>query len=119
MPTINEVITRVDTNKNNSFDISQKVDFIIDFEHILYNEVFDNQGLKPNDTKELDKPLFLSRPYDKLYDYYLASMIDYYNEDFESYSVSMSMFNSFFDQYKKYYIRNKPNTSRCSFRNLL
>ena len=119
MPTINEVITRLDKNKPNSLEISQKADFIIDFECILFNEVFGSSGLEPNDPKDLDKPLFLSRPYDKLYDYYLSSMIDYYNEDFEAYSVSMSMFNNFYDEYKKHYIRNKSNTSRCSFRNLL
>ena len=47
--------------------------------------------------------LLVPAPHDKLYYTYLQAMIDYYNGEYDRYSNAITLWNSFYDEYKKWY----------------
>lgn len=51
--------------------------------------------------------LLVEPPHDKLYPLYLCAMIDFANGEYAKYQNSMLLFNAAWDEYAKWYMRNK------------
>ena len=47
--------------------------------------------------------LLVPAPHDKLYYTYVQAMIDFYNGEYDRYSNAITLWNSFYDEYKKWY----------------
>jgi hypothetical protein len=119
MPTINEVINRVDKNKPNTYDAQTKANWLCKVDGRVSTEVLGQeppiQYKYPNDG---DKELIVPFPYDSLYDYYLEAMIDYSNKEFGSYNNAMILYNEAAESYAKRHIRmNRPKSS--NFKNVM
>ena len=120
MPTINEVIERVDKVKLNSYEDSAKAAWLIELDGKIFLEVRRGEAPEPPRIypEDGDIPLLVQSPYDNLYDLYLYAMIDFNNREIANYGNSMTMFNSAMDEYKKHYHRNNLPPSYGGYSNV-
>lgn len=109
---LNECIQRVDAVKPNAFSDSDKTAWISEVEGMVQTEI---QHIQPDAEgfvvyaypgNQLDT-LLVEPPHDKLYPLYLAAMIDFANGEYANYQNSMAMFNAAWDEYAKWYMRNR------------
>ena len=120
MPSINEVIERVDKVKLNGYEDTSKADWLMELDGKIYIEVFRETGPEPprESPRDGDAELLVPRPYDNLYDLYLYAMIDFHNREISNYNNSTAMFNAALDEYKKHYHRTHLPPSAGGFRNV-
>lgn len=120
MPSINEVIERVDRNKPNTFDEQTKATWLARVDGRISIEILKEDPptlyTYPDDG---DKDLLVKEPFDNLYDHYLEAMIDYTNKEFANYNNSMLMYNEAMDGFAKWYIRTHVPKSASNFRNVM
>ena len=109
--TIQEVVDIVDAIKPNQYGIEEKTRWLSFLDAIIINDVLkthegyegqydDFVGYSPDNT---GAGLIVGAPYDVLYEAYLKMKIDEENGETARYNNSATMFNSYFDAYKKYY----------------
>jgi hypothetical protein len=112
--TIKECIDIVDNLKPNQYSIESKVDWLSYIDHSIINEVllthegydgrYDNfAGYSPD---ALEMVLIVPSPYDRLYPAYLKMKIDEENGETARYNNSVTMFNAYLMEYKKWYNSN-------------
>lgn len=113
MPTINEVIERVERIKPVvNVDDRDKARWLIELDGRIWNEVImksahdtppeEPPGEWPEDG---DKQLLVPSPYDRLYDLYLIAMLEFTIREFGNYNNSMAAFNDALDKFA-YHHRN-------------
>ena len=111
------VINKVDELKPNSYSDEQKTEWISKVEGIIKAELFEvpEEGLEPLDYElDKDKPLRALHPYRDIYEFYVKAMIDYNNNDIESYTNSMEMFNATYEEYAKY-VRRQAASKKINY----
>jgi hypothetical protein len=120
MPTLNEVIDRVDAIKLNPFRPEEKTAWLSEIDgKISLNLLGVAEAATYTYPDDSDKELLVGAPYDRLYDYYLYSMIDFNSREYENYNNSTDMFNEAYEEYAKWYRRNnRPASSPDGFYNL-
>lgn len=109
--TIRECIDRVDNAKPNQYGNEEKVRWLSFLDGIIINEV-----LKTHDGYEgqyddfvgysadkQDVPLIVPAPYDIMYEAYLKMKIDEENGETARYNNSMTIYNTYLAEYKKWY----------------
>ena len=120
MPTINEVIERVDKIKPNTYDEQTKATWLYRVDGRISAEIMKQdppqEYIYPEDA---DKELLVPHPYDNLYDFYLQAMIDYTNKEYGNYNNSMIMYNEVIESFSKKYIRDNMPKSASNFRNVI
>ena len=108
MPTLQEVLTRIDKDKINSQDEPKKTQWINEVNKIVHTRIHcsseDYQELVFPDSNTQE--LVVGTPYDNMYDYYVYSMLDMLNMEFQSYNNYRDLFNKAYEDYHKYYRRN-------------
>ena len=114
MPTLNEVITRIDKVKPNTYDEQTKAEWIYRLDGRISKEIMHSEPpmhyIFPEDA---DKELLVPFPNDDIYDFFLQAMIDFNNREIASYNNAMTMFNEAFESFAKAYIRdNVPPTTK-------
>lgn len=122
--TIKELLEKVDRLKPSAFDSADKIAFLNEVEGVIYNNVI---AISAGNTtiftaykfpEDEEKTLLVPAPYDGLYYYYLCAKIDAENQEIESYSNNMALYNSLYEDFAAYYIRSHiPASSgywRCS-----
>lgn len=58
--------------------------------------------------------LAVSAPHDKLYYTYVQAMVDFYNGEYDRYSNAITLWNSFYDEYRKWYSHHiNPGTGNA------
>lgn len=121
MPTINEVIERVDKIKPCSYGDKEKARWLMELEGKLFLEVLQGEGESPPSRFPEDggKPLIAEFPYDNIYDLYLQAMIDFHNREIQNYNNSMTMYAVALDEFKRWYRRSHMPRSASGFRNVL
>ena len=81
--TIEALISKVQEEKPNSFQTPKLLEFINEIEAEVAEQL---RAFAPvYDEGDMERKLLAAAPYDKLYVSYLKSMIDYANEEIESY----------------------------------
>lgn len=111
--TIKECIDKVDGLKPNQYSVEDKVEWLSYLDHIIVNEVLkthegydgkydDFVGYSPD---VLNKGLIVHSPYDIIYPSFLKMKIDEANGETARYNNSAMMFNSYMDDFKKWYNR--------------
>lgn len=128
MPTINEVIERVNRVRMDAFDDKTKAGWLLSLEGKLYREsiqthkrlAHESEVLPPPENKPeyWNMPLLVNAPYDHLYDLYLMAQIDFHNREMENYNNSALAFNEALDSWQKDYHRTHPPLSAGGFQNI-
>jgi hypothetical protein len=114
MPTINEVLERVNRARPDALDDGTKAAWLIELDGKLYREVVLRHGRREDEEEpelpkkypeDADKELLVGPPYDNLYDLYIMAQADLYNREDANYNNSALVFNTALDEFKKAYHR--------------
>lgn len=120
MPTINEVIERVERVKPMvNVEDQDKAKWLIDLDGRIYNELTgrtDPDTLPPRSWPEDgDKPLLVGAPYDRLYDLWIISMMEFYMREYTDYNNTAMMFNEAYQEFATWHRQNNaPPSSHYS-----
>lgn len=109
--TIIEAINRIDLLKPNNYTQEEKIGWLSTLDGIVKKEIIDtHEGSAASfngydvDTA-LDTELLVPAPYDDIYIKWLEAQIDYNNGDTNKYTNSMTMYNSAYSAFERYYNR--------------
>ncbi len=105
MVNIDDVISRVDALKANTFGSHEKARWLLELEGKIFREVLRCSEEIPVYSTEDEVWLTVEPPYDVLYDYYLFAMIDFHNRETENYNNSYMIFNEKFNDFAKFFQR--------------
>lgn len=114
--TLMEAISRVDNIKPNRYTQVEKVKWLSTLDGIIKAEIIDTheggEGVTfaaYDDVTDLMKELLVPAPYDEMYIRWLEAQIDYANGEYGKYNNSITMYNTAYSAYEKYYNRiHKP-----------
>lgn len=124
--TIKDCIDNVDNIKPNQYTIKDKVMWLSFIDEIIINEVLkthegydgrydDFEGYSED---KLSVTLIVPSPYDKLYPEYLKMQIDKENGEIARYNNSMTTYNAYMLEYRKYYNKTHLPIANVGDRNV-
>ena len=121
--TIIEMITDVDALKPNGYEQPYKVQWLSQLDMRVKQDIIDTHeggdGVSFSgytDDTPIDTELLIPHPYDEVYRYWLEAQIDYANGEYAKYNNSMSMFNTAYSAYERYYNRtHMPKGNNLKF----
>lgn len=124
MPSVNEVIERVDRVKVNPYEDADKARWLMELDGKIYQEVtafpLTEEGENPAPPRvwpeEGDKPLLVDPPYDRLYDLYLFAMIDYHDREYAGYNNAMELFNAAMGEFRRKWRRDHRPVNGCGWK---
>lgn len=110
--TIMEAINRIDAVKPNSYPQGEKIRWLNAIDGMVKSKIIDtHEGGNMvafygyTDETPLATKLLVPAPYDEMYLFWLESKIDYSNGETGRYNNSVSMFNSAYEEFERYYNR--------------
>lgn len=114
--TIMGAINHVDAVKPNGYSQVEKIKWLSMLDGIVKREIIETheggEGVSFKEYTEetaLTQELLIPHPYDEVYIRWLESQIDYANGEYGKYNNSITMYNTAFSAYEKYYNRtHKP-----------
>lgn len=114
--TIMGVINHVDTVKPNGYSMTEKIKWLSDLDGVVKTEIIDTheggESVTFNGYDEmtaLTTKLLIPRPYDVVYISWLQAQIDYANGEYGKYNNSITIYNTDYSAFEKYYNRtHKP-----------
>lgn len=114
--TIMGAINHLDAVKPNGYSQVEKIKWLSMLDGVVKCEIIDtHEGGEAvtfkgyDDTTALTQELLVPHPYDDVYIKWLEAQIDYANGEYGKYNNSITMYNTAFTAYEKYYNRmNKP-----------
>lgn len=114
--TIMGAINHVDAVKPNGYSQTEKIKWLSTLDGIVKAEIIDtHEGGESISFKEYDemtaltKELLIPHPYDDVYIKWLEAQIDYANGEYGKYNNSITMYNTAYSAFEKYYNRtHKP-----------
>ena len=118
--TIIEAINRTDNIKPNGYSQADKIKWLSTLDGEIKSKILDtHEGNTPSytgyeETTPIDTELLVPAPYDVVYIHYLSMQIDYANGEYGKYNNSMSLYNSAYSEYERYYKRDHMPKSRAS-----
>ena len=108
--TLQDCIDRVDKVKINAYDEETKTEWINTLEGQIQREVLqippEEEIVQYTYDTNKNTELLVKEPYCVIYEDYIKAMIDYHNLEFDKYNNSIIMFNSHYEDFAKWYIRN-------------
>ena len=110
--TIIEAINKIDSLKPNAYTQTDKIRWLSLLDGRVKEEVIDTHEGAENATfngyndEELETELLIPYPYDEVYPLWLEAQIDYANNEYGRYNNSISMFNTTYTAYSRWYNRN-------------
>jgi hypothetical protein len=121
--TIIEALHRIDSVKPNTYNQSEKINWLSTLDGIVKSEIIDThegaEGVTFNgytESTDLTTNLLVPEPYDEVYIYWLAAKIDYWNGEFGKYNNSIVMYNKAFATFARNYNRtHKPKGKKFKF----
>mgnify|MGYP003291867496 CR=1 FL=1 len=111
-----EAITHIDALKPNGYSQDEKIRWLSNLDGIVKSEIIDtHEGGDEvaftgyNETTPPTQELLVPHPYDDVYIKWLEAQINYSNGEYGKYNNSITMYNTVFTAYAKYYNRtHKP-----------
>ena len=110
--TIFEAITRINEIKPNSHPQSMKIWWLNTLDRMVKSKIIDtHEGANAvkfegyTEDTDLSTQLLVPAPYDEMYLFWLESKIDYANGETGRYNNSISMFNTAYAEFERYYNR--------------
>ncbi len=121
--TIMEAINRIDSIKPNSYPQLEKVRWLSTLDgNIKANIIDTHEGNEAvvfdgyTEATNLTTTLLVPAPYDEIYLFWLESKIDYWNGEMGKYNNAISMYNTAYDEFWKYYNRtHMPKGKKFTF----
>ena len=117
---LQEVLSKVDNIKPNGYSDEQKTAWVNKVEGMVQVEIMEllEADVVIYDwSTDAETELLVKHPYSDVYEYYTLAMIDFMNGDVASYQNSMMMFNMAYEEYGKWYKRNKQATTTVYIKN--
>ena len=114
--TIMGAINHLDAVKPNGYSQTEKIKWLSTLDGIVKAEIIDTheggEGVAfkgYDETTPLTQELLIPHPYDDVYIKWLEAQIDYANGEYGKYNNSITMYNTAYTAYEKYYNRtHKP-----------
>lgn len=103
---LKDVISYVDDIKPNAFSDSTKTKWLNEIEGMVQSEIFlfaPKMFFAYEYERDKEKEMLIYPPHDKLYESYLCAKIDYANGEYDKYENTMAMFNSQYEEFKKWF----------------
>ena len=120
--TIADVIRTVDRMKPNGFSWDQKVEWIAQLEGQIFEEIVSTHENpmhigQPHIDKNVnpDHKLIAPFPHDKVYQFWLQSMIDLTNMEINKYNNTSTLFNNAYMTFRDYWNRTYMPVERVPF----
>lgn len=120
--TIIEAINSIDALKTNAFTQSDKVKWLSRLDWRIKRDIIDTHEGESisfsgyDDDTALDTELLAPAPYDEMYLRWMEAQMDYTNGEYDRYNNSITMFNTAYSDYERYYNRmNMPKGKKMKF----
>lgn len=117
--TIIEAINKIDALKNNTYTQDDKVEWLDRLDRIIKLQIIDtHEGAEGvpftgyNADTDLHTVLLVPAPYDEVYLRWLEAQIAYNNDEIDRYNTAITMFNTAYEAYEKYYNRTHMPIAR-------
>lgn len=111
--TIIEAINQLDSLKHNTYSQDDKVRWLSRVDWMVKRHIIDTHAAADNVTftgydemTDINTELLIPAPYDEVYLRWLEAQIDYANGEYRKYNNAITMFNTAFEDFAKYYTRN-------------
>lgn len=126
MPTINEVMERVDRVKPvANMDDGDKARWLIQLDGRIWREIVmksahDTPPEEPPKSwpEDGDKPLLVTSTYDNLYDLYLIAMMEFSMREYGNYNNTMQAFNTALSAFANWYRNTHEPVSAGEFQHI-
>lgn len=113
--TVGEVIRQTDQIKPNAFCLGQKARWLGDVESQIWTEVLLQSAGDWDGGMYSSRRLLLPGPWRRLYDAYLAAMIDLGNGEYTKYANGMSLYNGWLQEFAAWYAQRFRPADRAAF----
>ena len=121
--TLLEAVNRIDVLKPNGYSQAEKIQWLSTLDGIIKREIIDTheggEGVTFNGYTEdtsLTTELLVPAPYDDIYLRYLEMQIDYANGEYGKYNNSMSMYDTAYSTFQRFYNRtHMPKGTKFKF----
>ena len=123
--TLRDLLNKINDEKPNSFSEAKLISFVNEVEAEVAEELHMDAEDIPTYTDnhtDLDKTLLVTAPYDRLYVSYVKAMIDYTNEEYESYANNQAQHVQDYRDFVDWVVRTGQaarNNAVTRFRNIL
>ena len=114
--TIIEAINKIDSLKPNAYTPTDKIRWLSRLDGMVKEEIIDTHedaenitfnGYDEDDENfSIETELLIPYPHDEVYTLWLEAQIDYANNEYGRYNNSISMFNSTYSAFERWYNRN-------------
>ncbi len=118
-----EAIGKVDELKPNQYTNTNKVDWLSHLDLLNKTQVFDtHEGTYiefngyPADVDVYNTDLLVEAPYDQIYIHWLMAQIDLANGEMARYNAQITLFNTYWDEYKAFFNRSHRPISTAKLR---
>ena len=118
-----EAINRVDSLIPNTYSKNEKVSWLSNLDADIKTQIIDNfEGTDTvtfsgyNEDTPGDTELLAKAPHDIMYLRWLEAMIHYHNGEFDKYNNALSVYNTAFSDFSKYYIRTHRPVGPSQFK---
>lgn len=122
MPTINEVMERVDALRPNALEEQDKARWLLELDGRNYREVTaadSPEALPPQSWPEDgDKPLLVQAPYDSMYSLYLTAMVEFAQGEYGDYNNTCALFDQAQQEWRAQY-RREHLPKRRDYQNVM
>ena len=105
MPTINEVIRRVDRIRPNLLEDKDKVRWLMQVDERVYREMTGKDDPERRPAAEGDGKLIIPDCHGQVYDLYLTAMIEFAQEEYEAYNNTVEAYDQAMREYRAWYRR--------------
>lgn len=104
--TLRDLLTKISEEKPNSFSDAKLISFVNEVEAEVAEELhIENIPTYADNHVDLDKLLLVNAPYDRLYVSYVKAMIDYSNEEYDSYANNQAQHIQDFRDFSDWVVR--------------
>ena len=121
--TLRDLINNISEEKPNSFSEAKLISFVNEVEAEVAEELhIENVPVYTDNHVDLDEELLVHAPYDRLYISYVKAMIDYTNEEYESYANNQAQHVQDYRDFVDWVVRTgqtSRNDAVRRFRNIL
>lgn len=111
-----EAIARYNAENDSALDKDAVLRFLEEVERLIYTEVvLDFECGEELQPMTEDAVLIASGAYESLYVHWLAAQTAFVLHEYEKYTVSMQLFNEYYEKFVRWYVRNHTNGGKHKF----
>ena len=119
--TLEEAIAKIDDLRPNKYKHPQKIDWLSELDGKIYNEIIshyesDVEWEPYSEQTDSSIELLVGEPYSNIYEYWLASKIDWWNGEMSRYNNDMIQFNTLYQEFGNYWNKNHKHKGKQLFR---